>query len=158
MIDYSGPALYRHACDTTSDWGPWWELSRILLITGDHPDEVANLAVREGARALEQFNVRLPSLIVISEATMPYTLPSATGYVFVQIGLCPTHPDILRGYTRLLGAALDSAQPVVLASILADNSYPQRFGIPLIRRLNPHVRVRSTTMTPNYPEELPCQA
>lgn len=157
MIDYSGPALYRSACDQSSDWPSWWNDSRILLISGENPDEVAQLGVREATRAIVRFGVRLPSLFVVSEASMPYVLTPATGYCFVQVGLCPTHPDLVRAYTRLLGAALDTGQPVVLASVLSDASYVQRFGVPLVRRLNPHTRAHAKTMTTSFPGELPCQ-
>ncbi len=141
MIDYHGPALYREACDAKSTYLPWWESSRILVVTGENPDAVAFCAVTEASRAIVQRHVKLPSLSVMSEASLPTALTGATGYAFVQIGLCPTHPDLVRSYTRLLGAALDTGLPVVLASVLAEGSYAQRFGVPLMRRLANHVRL-----------------
>jgi hypothetical protein len=141
VIDYHGPALYRDACDATSSHSSWWEESRILVVTGENPDEVAFCAVTEASRAILQRHVKLPSLSVMSEAALPTSLQRGTGHAFVQIGLCPTHPDLVRSYTKLLGAALDTGLPVVLASVLADGSYAQRFGVPLMRRLATHVRL-----------------
>jgi len=142
-IDYTGPTLYRAHCSDASELTEWWAHSRVLLITGENPDAIATIAVREAARSTSQYTgVRLPRVLAVSESDLPWSLETATAYAFLHIGLCPTHPDLLRSYTRLLGTALDTGQPVVLASLLSDTSYPQRLGVPLVRRLNPHMRLR----------------